>query len=67
MPDARGAGRVGVVSMTRARARERLERRARGRRGAGRAGRGECFHSYDSSRANGVTDERARFRGRSDG
>ena len=25
-------------------------------------GRGECFHSYDSSRANGVTDERARFR-----
>ena len=50
------------VSMTRARANvssvERAGVVARGRAWEG----GECFHSYDSSRANGVTDERARFR-----
>ena len=50
------------VSMTRARANvssvERAGVVARGRAWEG----GTCFHSYDSSRANGVTDERARFR-----
>tara|TARA_B100000683_G_scaffold14985_3_gene15143 strand:- start:20908 stop:21528 length:621 start_codon:yes stop_codon:yes gene_type:complete len=49
------------VSMTRARANVSSVERA-GVVARGRAWKGGCFHSYDSSRANGVTDERARFR-----
>ena len=49
--------------MTRARANVSSVERARVvARGRAWEGGGTCFHSYDSSRANGVTDERARFR-----
>ena len=51
------------VSMTRARANVSSVERARVVAAGTRVGwGGTCFHSCDSSRANGVTDERARFR-----